>query len=147
MRKVSSPMPLRLTPFEYILARLNLLPVPLFDAPLAPGIAKIVITGCELGLFDALNKGALPLDVLAERVECHPQGLQLMLQLLVSAGYLRYRRGCYSNTRMARRWLTATSPTNIAPYIVHSQDIVAIWDHVAEVVRTNAQAMCMPYEE
>lgn len=140
-------VPLRLTPFEYLLSRLNLLPVPLFDTPLAPGIAKMVITACELGLFDTLSKGELPLDTLAERLECHPKGLQLVLQLLVSAGYLRYRRGCYSNTRMAQRWLTASSPTNIAPYIVHSQDIVAIWDHVSEVVRTNAQAMRMPYEE
>jgi hypothetical protein len=140
-------MPLRLTPLEYLLSCLNLLPIPLFDTPLAPGIAKMVITACELGLFDALSKGALPLDALAERLECHPQGLQLLLQLLVSAGYLRYRHGCYSNSRMARRWLTASSPTNIAPYIVHSQDIIAIWDHVAEVVHTNAQAMCMPYEE
>ena len=33
-------MPLRLTPLEHVLARLNLLPVPLFDIPLAPGIAE-----------------------------------------------------------------------------------------------------------
>src|SRR6266567_5982022 len=102
-------VPLRLTPLEYVLSRLNLLPVPLFDTPLAPGIAKMLITGCELGLFDALSKGALPLDALAERLECHPQGLQLVLQLLVSAGYLRYRHGRYSNTRMAQRWLTSSS--------------------------------------
>jgi SAM-dependent methyltransferase len=140
-------MPLRLTPLEYVLSRLNLLPVPLFDTPLAPGIANVVITACELGLFDALSKGALPLDVLAQRLECHPQGLQLLLQLLVSAGYLRYRHGRYSNTRMAQRWLTSASPTNIAPYIVHSQDIIAAWDHMAEVVHTNVQTMRMPYEE
>jgi len=140
-------VPLRLTPLEYVLSRLNLLPVPLFDTPLAPGIAKMVITGCELGLFDALSKGALPLDTLAERLECHPHGLQLVLQLLVSAGYLRHRHGRYSNTRMAQRWLTSSSPTNIVPYIVHSQDIIAIWDHVAKVIRTNSQAMRMPYEE
>lgn len=140
-------VPLRLAPLEYLLSRCNLLPVPLFDTPLAPGIARMLITACELHLFDVLDKGALPLDVLAERLECHPQGLQLLLQILVSAGYLRYRRGRYANTRLAQRWLTSTSPLNVAPYIVHSQDIVAIWDHVAEVVRTNAQAMRMPYEE
>src|SRR6266516_591615 len=118
-------MPLRLTPLEYLLSRLSILPAPLFDTPLSAGIAK----------------------ALAEKLDCHPQGLQLLLQLLVSAGYLRYRSGKYRNTRMAQRWPTSTSPVSIAPYIIHSPDIVAIWDHLPEVIHTNAQAMRMPYEE
>jgi len=140
-------MPLRLNPLEYILARLNILPTPLFDAPLAAGIAKILVSACELGIFDVLSKQELCLHTLAERLDCHPQGLQLLLQLLVSAGYLRYRRDRYANTRMAQRWLVSSSPVSIAPYIIHSPDIVAIWEHLPEVLHTNAQAMRMPYEE
>ena len=138
-------MPLRLTLLERLLARLNLLPVPLFDTPLAPGIAKVLVTSCELGLFDALNKKSLTREALAEQLHCNPQGLQLLLQLLVSAGYLRYRHGHYSNSSIARRWLTSSSSLSIAPYIIHSPDIVAIWDHLPEVVRDNQQAMRMPY--
>jgi SAM-dependent methyltransferase len=140
-------VPLRLTPLEYILSRLNILPTPLFDVPLAPGIAKILVTACELEVFDVLGKQKLTLQVLAEKLNCHPQGLQLLLQLLVSAGYLHYRQNTYSNTRMARRWLVSSSPVSIAPYILHSPDIVAIWDHISEVIHTDAQAMRMPYEE
>jgi SAM-dependent methyltransferase len=140
-------VPLRLTPLEYILSRLNVLPTPLFDTPLAPGIAKILVTACELEIFDVLDKQKLPLPILAEKLNCHPQGLQLLLQLLVSAGYLQYRQNKYSNTRMARRWLVSSSPVSIAPYILHSPDIVAIWDHISEVIHTDAQAMRMPYEE
>lgn len=140
-------MPLRLTLLEHLLARLNLLPIPLFDTPLAPGIAKVLVTACELGIFDKLSKEPLPLESLAEQMECHPEGLLLLLRLLVSAGYLHHRRGKYANTRMAQRWLTSCSPVSIAPYVLHSPDIVAIWDHLPEVVRTNQQAMRMPYEE
>lgn len=140
-------MPLRLTFLENILARLNLLPVPLFDTPLAPGIAKVLVTACELGVFDALSKQPLSLEALAEKLTCNPQGLQLLLQLLVSAGYLRLRHGRYVNTRVAQRWLTSVSPVSVAPYIIHSPDIVAIWDHLPEVVRENKQAMTMPYDE
>src|SRR5437588_6419282 len=140
-------MPLHLTLLEKILARLNLLPVPLFDTPLAAGIAKVLVTACELGLFDALSEQPLTLEALAERLHCHPQGLQLLLRLLVPAGYLRHRRGRYANTRMAQRWLTRSSPVNIAPYVIHSPDIVAIWDHLPEVVRENKPAMRMPYDE
>ncbi len=140
-------MPLRLTLLERFLARLNLLPVPLFDTPLAPGIAKVLVTACELGVFDALDKKSLTREALAEQLQCNPQGLQLLLQLLISAGYVRHRHGKYSNSRIARRWLTSSSSLSIAPYIIHSPDIVAIWDHLPEVVRENKQVMRMPYEE
>ncbi len=140
-------MPIRLTPLESILARLNLLPVPLFDTPLSAGIAKVLVTACELGVFDALDKQSLTLESLAERLQCDPQGLQLLLQLLISAGYVRLRQGKYRNTRVAQRWLASSSPSSVAPYIIHSPDIVAIWDHLPQVVRENRQAMRMPYEE
>lgn len=140
-------MPLRLTPFETVLSYLNILPVPLMDTPLAPGIAKVLVTACELGLFDALDKQALALEELAERLQCHPQGLQLLLQVLISSGYLRFHRGKYRNTRTAQRWLVSSSPQCITPYIIHSPDIVALWDHLPMVVRTNQPAIKMPYEE
>jgi SAM-dependent methyltransferase len=140
-------MPLRLNPIESLLARLSLLPVPLFDTPLGPGIAKAVVTACEMGLFDALSRRALPLNVLAGRLNCEPEGLKLLLNLLVSAGYLRERDGYYRNTRAAQRWLTSTSPFTVAPYVLHSPDIVQIWEHMPEVVRTNRMAMRMPYDE
>jgi SAM-dependent methyltransferase len=140
-------MPIRLTPLESILARLNLLPVPLFDTPLSAGIAKVLVTACELGVFDALDGQPLNLEGLAERLQCDPQGLQLLLQLLISVGYVHLRRGKYRNTRVSQRWLTSSSPSSVAPYIIHSPDIVAIWDHLPEVVRNNRQAMRMPYEE
>ena len=140
-------MPLRLTVLEHLLSRLNLLPVPLFDTPLAPGIAKVLVIACELGVFDELSQGPLTLNALAERLQSNPQGLLLLLQLLVSAGYLRQSRGQYRNSHMAQRWLTCSSPVSIAPYVIHSPDIVAIWDHLPEVVRENNQVMRMPYEE
>jgi ubiquinone/menaquinone biosynthesis C-methylase UbiE len=140
-------MPLRLTPFEHLLSRLNLLPMPLFDTPLGSGIAKVLLTACELGIFDVLDRRQLSLKSIAERLQCNPQGLQLLLQLLVSAGYLRRSRGRYRNSRMAQRWLTSSSPVSIAPYVIHSPDIVAIWDHLPEVVRENKQVMRMPYDE
>lgn len=139
-------MPLRLSPLEYILSRLHILPIPLLDAPLAPGVSRVLVTACELDIFDTLGRGKLPAHTLAERLRCDPEKLQLLLQLLVSAGYLRHHRGRYSNTRLTRRWLMSSSPVSIAPYVVHSPDLVAIWEHVPEVLFTGEPAICMPYE-
>jgi SAM-dependent methyltransferase len=140
-------MPLRLTLLESLLSRFNLLPTPLFDTPLAAGIAQVLVTSCELGIFDTLSKGPLSLEALAETLACCPHRLQLLLQLLISTGYLRQRKGKYANTRMAQRWLTCDSSVNITPYVLHSPDIVAIWKHIPEVVHDNKQVMRMPYEE
>jgi ubiquinone/menaquinone biosynthesis C-methylase UbiE len=140
-------MPLHLTPLERLLAKLNLVPTPLFDTPLGSGVTRALLTACELGIFDALDTQPLALPALAERLECQPEGLRLLLNILISAGYLRLRRGQYRNSRAARRWLTSGSPVSVAPYILHSPDIVAIWDHIPQVVRENRQVMTMPYEE
>lgn len=139
-------MPLRLTLLESILSRLNILPTPLFDAPLAPGIARVLVAACELSIFDTLGKGKLSAQALAEKLHCDPEKLQLLLQLLVSAGYLRHHKNYYANTRVARRWLMSNSPVSIAPYIVHSPDIVAIWEHLPDVLFTGKPAMGMPYQ-
>lgn len=140
-------MGMRLTVLEWALARLNLLPAPLMDTPLAPGIAKALTTACELGLFDALHKRSLTLEELAERLDCQPEGLRFLLRLLVVAGYLSERGGHYRNRAVARRWLSQSSPVNIAPYIIHAPDIIAIWEHMPEVVRTNRAMVHMPYKD
>jgi ubiquinone/menaquinone biosynthesis C-methylase UbiE len=140
-------MPLRPTLLERLLARLNLVPTPLFDAMLAPGITRALVTACQLELFDALSAQSLTLTALAERVKSEPEGLRLLLDILVSAGYVRSRGGLYRNSRTAQRWLTSSSPVTIAPYILHSPDLVAFWDYMPQVVRENRQAMTMPYEQ
>ncbi|MEO7020080.1 MAG: class I SAM-dependent methyltransferase, partial [Ktedonobacteraceae bacterium] len=140
-------MGLRLTPVEWLLERLNLLPMPLLDTPLAGGIGKALVTACELGVFDALRARPLTVHELAACLDCHPHGVYALLQLLVAAGYLRVSRERYSNRAVTRRWLCADSPVNIAPYIVHSPDIVALWEHLPEVVRTGQAAAHLPYED
>ncbi|HEY0754411.1 MAG TPA: class I SAM-dependent methyltransferase [Ktedonobacteraceae bacterium] len=138
---------LRLTALEWVLGRLNLLPAPLIDTPLAPGIARALTTACELGLFDTLNERPMTLEELAERLECQPQRLRFLLHLLIVAGYLRLRGGRYRNRAIARRWLSRESTLNIAPYIIHAPDIIAIWEHLPEIVKTNSAPVHMPYED
>ncbi len=138
-------MPLRLTLFEAFLARLNMLPVPLLDTPLAPGIAKVLVTACNLGLFDVLDEQEQTLEELVDHYQCYRQGLRLLLNILVTAGYLRVRHGRYRITPVTRRWLVKRSRSNIAPYIVHSPDIVSIWDHVPEMIYADQPVTTLPY--
>ncbi|HEY3993630.1 MAG TPA: class I SAM-dependent methyltransferase [Ktedonobacteraceae bacterium] len=140
-------MLLRLTALEWVLGRLNLLPMPLVDTPLTPGIAKALTLACELNLFDTLNERPMTVDELAIRLECQLQGLRFLLNLLMVAGYLSQRGGYYRNRAVARRWLSQDSSLNIAPYIIHTPDIIAIWEHLPEVVRGGGAPVHMPYED
>src|SRR5258708_11519914 len=140
-------MPLHLTALEWLLERLNLLHIPLLDTPLAAGIGRVLATACELDLFEVLEERPMALDELASRLACHPQSLRPLLQLLIVAGYLRLRRGRYRNRLVVRRWLIRSSPVNVAPYIIHSPDIVALWQHLTQVVRTTQQLVRMPYDQ
>ncbi len=140
-------MPLHLTFLERVLARFNLLPVPLLDTLLSVGIAKVLVMACELGLFDALSEGPLALEALAERLQCSQQGLLLLLQVLVPADYLREKKGYYRNGPVAQRWLCCDSALNIATYVMHSPDIADIWDALPQVVREGKPAVRMPYED
>ncbi len=140
-------MPLRLTPPEWLLNRLTLLPTPLFDTPLAPGLARVLATACELDIFETLHAGPATLEALAATTQCQPQSLSPLLQLLRAAGYLRMRGGRYANSLVTRRWLLNTSPVNIAPYIIHSPDIIALWEPLTAVVRSNQPLVKMPYED
>lgn len=138
---------LRFNVLEWLLTRFNLLPRPLLDAPLACGLARALSTACELGVFDVLSERPYSLNELATRLKCQPQSLFSLLQLLVFSGYLRVRHGSYRNRACTRRWLCQGSPYNIAPYIIHSPDIVALWKHLPELVRTNQAQARMPYME
>jgi hypothetical protein len=140
-------MPIRLTLLERLLLRLNLFPGPLLDMPLSVGIAKSLVVASDIGLFDALRSRPLSVEELAQQLQCNPQGLHILLQILAFSGYLSEYAGRYRNSRMAKRWLTQNSSFNIAPYILHSPDIIAIWDHLPEVVREGKQVLSMPYEE
>lgn len=140
-------MPLRLTFLERLLVRFDLFPTPLLDMPLSAGIAKSLVVACDLGLFDALRTRPQTVEELAQQLQCSPHGLQILLHILTYSGYLSKRRGRYRDSRMAKRWLTQNSSYNIAPYILHSPDIVGMWDHLPEIVREGKQVLSMPYEE
>jgi SAM-dependent methyltransferase len=138
-------MPLRLNPLERLLTGLGILPTPLLDTPLAAGIARALICACQLHLFEELVAGPQTPEELALKLGCQREGLALLLALLAPAGYLRYRRGRYENSRLARRWLTGETGPNLTPYLIHTDDILAIWEHWPQLLREGGTPVALPY--
>ena len=106
--------PIPENPVERAVARLNLAPRPLLETQIAFTLARLVMVGTKLGVFDAIGASALePTDV-AGRCDLSLRGTEKLLFALAGAGYLEESRGRYALTPVARRWLLADSPQSLA---------------------------------
>ncbi len=94
-------------PAEWIAAKLGLLPQPLLDTHVAMLLARAVIEGTRLGVFEALAAGPLSAEDIAARCGCEPRATRKLLEALTGTEYLRFRGGRYALTSLARKWLLA----------------------------------------
>ena len=101
-------------PVERVVARLNLAPKPLLDTQIAYTLARVVMAGTKLGVFDALRDGPLMAEQVAERCGLHARGTHKLLFALAGAGYVEEQDGRYALTSVARKWLLADSPNSLA---------------------------------
>ncbi|HSS79252.1 MAG TPA: class I SAM-dependent methyltransferase [Thermoanaerobaculia bacterium] len=94
-------------PVELTGAILGLLPVPLLDTHVAILLARAVMEGTRLGVFDSLAGGPLTAEEIAARCGGEPRATRKLLEALAGCEYLRFGAGRYSLTRTSRKWLLA----------------------------------------
>lgn len=96
-------------PFEKLLLATGFYPSPLLYGFWGMSSSRVLMAGVELGVFDALATSPLTAEELAERIGCDLIGTEALANALNGFGYLKRRRGRYSNARVVRRWLLADS--------------------------------------
>jgi SAM-dependent methyltransferase/uncharacterized membrane protein YgdD (TMEM256/DUF423 family) len=97
---------------------LGLVPVPLLETHIAATLARSIMAGVELGLFDTLEAGALSAEALAERRGTDPRATTVLADALVACGYLSFVGGLYGLTAQSRRWLLGSSPRSVRDKIL-----------------------------
>jgi SAM-dependent methyltransferase len=102
---------------ENVLERVALLagmaPVPLADSWFTFLLARTVMLGTKLGVFEALAEGDKSAGEIAQAAGTHPRATAKLLNALTGARYLRYTDGRYRLSPMARRWLLAASRQSV----------------------------------
>jgi len=98
---------------EWAALRLGLVPVPLAETHGAMLLARAVMAGAELGLFDALEAGPLPPDELASACGTAPGATALLADALAACGYLRRRDARYELAGQSRKWLRAAATQSL----------------------------------
>jgi SAM-dependent methyltransferase len=94
------------------------------------------MVGTKLGIFDALVPGALtPADV-AGKCGTSAPATEKLLNALTGSGYLRFARGRYALTAVARKWVTRDSPTSIRDKVLFEFVEWSIAEGFEDYVRT-----------
>jgi SAM-dependent methyltransferase len=101
-------------PIERVVARLNIVPRPLLETQVAYTLARIVMVGVRLGVYEALRREALAPARVAERCGLDVRGTEKLLFALAGAGYLEEKEGRYGLTAVSRKWLLRDSPHSLA---------------------------------
>jgi SAM-dependent methyltransferase len=102
---------------ENLLERVALMagmaPEPLGDSWFTFLLARTVMLGTKLGIFEALAEGDQSAAEIAAATSTHPVAAGKLLNALVGARYLRFSDGKYRLAPMARRWLLSKSPQSV----------------------------------
>ncbi len=121
---------------EWLGAKLGLLPQPLLDTQIAMLLARAVMEGKRLGVFEALAAGPLTAAEVAARCAGEPRATRKLLDALAGCEYLHFKSGRYILSAMARKWLLAGSAQSLRDKMLFQ---LLEWDHlehVGEFVRT-----------
>jgi SAM-dependent methyltransferase len=99
--------------FERLLLAIKLVPTPIFDTQVAFLLARTIMAGAKLGIFEALASGPLSAAEVAMSCKTDAGATTKLLNALVGAGYLRAKKERYSLAPVARKWLLKDSPRSI----------------------------------
>jgi SAM-dependent methyltransferase len=123
-------------PIERVVLALGLAPQPLLDTHIAMLLARAVMEGSRLGVYEALRQEPLAAAEVAARCGCQAEPMKKLLDALTGCEYLRFDAGRYSLAPVARKWLLPGTPRSLHDKMVFQ---LCEWDyieHIGDFVRT-----------
>jgi 2-polyprenyl-3-methyl-5-hydroxy-6-metoxy-1,4-benzoquinol methylase len=114
----------------------GLLPMPMVDTLFPLVKARALMAANRLGIFPALAAGPLSSAQLASQLGLHADSLDVLLRVVVAAGYLEMRGGALSLSGHARRTLLAGSPMDSRGFVEFNDFQWQLMEHLEAAVRT-----------
>ena len=121
---------------ERIIALTNLVPTPLLETQIAFSMARSIMAGVKLGVYDAIGRGAATAAEVAAACQTDPEATTKLLNTLVGCRYLHHRDGRYELTTMSRKWLLRDSPQSIVDKLLFQYDEWEIVSKYEEYIKT-----------
>ena len=123
-------------PIERLLLAFGVAPVTLIDTHMSFMRARAIMIGVKLGIFDAVAAKALTAAEVASRCKTSPGATEKLMNALVGSGYLRFDRGTYALSAVARKWVTRDSPQSIRDKVLFEFIEWTLVEHFEDFVRT-----------
>jgi SAM-dependent methyltransferase len=125
---------------ESVLERLALwfgqVPEPLFETHISATLARTIMAGVELEIFECLEAAPLDATEISARSHTDQAATTLLLDALTACGYLSLSDGRYALLPKSRKWLLRSSTNSVRDKIL-LQAIEWRWlRHLEEFVRT-----------
>jgi ubiquinone/menaquinone biosynthesis C-methylase UbiE len=96
----------------------GVIPTPLLESFEAMAMARAIMAGVSLGIFDALDERPDNAAGLARRLGLDPHGTDILLVALHALGYVDHRgEGVYRNAPAVEKFALRDSPQSLAAYI------------------------------
>lgn len=95
----------------------GLVPTPLIDTLMAAGLCRTLMVASRVGVFDALEGGALDAAELARRCGTHPGATRKLLFALAGNGYLEAEGDRFGLAPAARRWLLSSNRESLRDHM------------------------------
>ena len=114
---------------EFFALRMNLVPTPIIDTQMAFTVARAIMAGAELGIFEALAEGPKSAEEVASFCTTHPRATAQLLDCLVGLSYVKHDRGRYENSEVVKKWIVKGSPSSMHDKLVFQ---ALEWDWILE---------------
>jgi len=114
-------------------------PTPVLDLIQAFRRSKTMFAAVSLGIFDRLGVGATDAILLAQELGANADALQRLLDACVALGLLEKAGSVYSNSPLAKTYLTRSSPHTLTGYILYSdRALYPLWGNLEAAIREGA---------
>jgi ubiquinone/menaquinone biosynthesis C-methylase UbiE len=99
-------------------------------------LIHILSSALELGIFDAINKGAHDLKEIAEGIKASQKGTRVLLDALVVMDFIGKKGGKYYLTPESEFFLVSGKPTCLSDFVtLHNEGIYSHWPHLSKAVK------------
>jgi ubiquinone/menaquinone biosynthesis C-methylase UbiE len=109
----------------------GVVPTPLLETFEAMAMARAVMAGASLGIFDALDDRADTAHGLARRLKLDEQGTDILLVALHALGYVEHRDGKYRNAPAVEKFVLRGKPQSVRAYLENFNE--DMWDEFSRV--------------
>ena len=118
---------------ERLALAVGVVPTPLLETLEAMAMARTIMAGVSLGIFDALAEKADTADGLSRRLKLDPQGADILMVALHALGYVDQRAGKFRNAAAVERFVLSDSPQTLRAYLGPFNG--DMWDEFSQVER------------